>query len=119
MEVKTFDENGYHIIAVYGDVDASSSLQLDNVLQEAVDNQKQKILVDCTHLEYISSPGIGVFTSRLEDCEKGLIRIALYGMNENTLKVFKILGLDQLELMPIVDTKEEAKSRINDLQEDR
>jgi anti-sigma B factor antagonist len=108
MQVSHSDEEVYHIIAVAGEVDASSSILLDTALEEAINLKKQKILIDCSALRYISSPGIGVFTSRLDDCEKVGISLVLFAVNEKVLNVFKILGLDQL--ISIVETKEEAKS---------
>ncbi len=108
MQVHHTDEASYHIIAVVGEVDASSSIVLDAALEEAINQKKQKILIDCTELHYISSPGIGVFTSRLDDCEKIGIALVLFGLNDKVFNVFRILGLDQL--IKIVKTKEEAKS---------
>lgn len=107
MQVHHLDEGEYHIIAVEGDVDASSSIILDSALEEAINQKKNRILIDCTLLHYISSPGIGVFTSRLDDCEKIGIQLVLFAINDKVLNVFRILGLDQL--IQIVKTKEDAK----------
>jgi anti-sigma B factor antagonist len=108
MQVQHTNENEYHIIAIKGDVDASSSIILDNALEKAINENQPKILIDCTELNYISSPGIGVFTSRLDDCENVNIKLVLFSMSEKVQNVFRILGLDQL--IKIVSTKDEAKS---------
>lgn len=111
MEVKFTEEGKNYIISIDGDLDASSSIKLDKVLAKAIIENRNPILVDCTQLDYISSPGIGVFTSHLQECESKNISLVLYGMNEKVFKVFRILGLD--EVIPITKTKEEAKSRAN------
>lgn len=109
MEVTFAEEDKNYIVHIDGDVDASSSIKLDKVLAKAIEENHNPILVDCTKLDYISSPGIGVFTSHLQECENKNIKLVLYGMNEKVLKVFRILGLD--EIIPITKTKEEAKQR--------
>jgi len=109
MEVKFTEEGKNYIISINGDLDASSSIKLDKVLAKAIGENRNPILVDCNQLDYISSPGIGVFTSHLQECESKNISLVLYGMNDKVLKVFRILGLD--EIIPITKTKEEAKSK--------
>ena len=62
-------EGEIYIINVVGDVDASSSIQLDNALNQAMEENQTKILVDCSKLNYISSAGLGVFMSYIQDFE--------------------------------------------------
>ena len=52
-----------------GEVDASSSIYLDESISEAT-NSYTKILVNCTQLDYISSAGLGVFMSYINDMEE-------------------------------------------------
>jgi len=99
-------------IKVIGDVDASSSLELDNAINGVVQGGSKKILINGQELHYISSAGLGVFMSYLQDFEKENIRMALFGLNEKVENVFKILGLDQL--ISMVDTEEEAKMILNE-----
>ncbi len=110
MEVFVVQENDFHVIAIDGDLDASSSILMDNALEMAFAQKEKKILIDCKKLHYISSPGIGVLTSRLDECEETGTQIVLFGMNEKVLNVFQILGLDRL--IPIKTTKEDAKQYI-------
>ena len=110
MEVRKIQDPLGHTLKVIGDVDASSSIILDNALGEAMGEASGNIFVDCTELDYISSPGIGVFTSRLHECEEEDRKIVLYGVNSKVLNVFKVLGLHQL--LPIYSTKEELISAI-------
>ena len=95
-------------IRIEGDVDASSSIELDNMLKRTMESGWKKIIVDCHGLEYISSAGLGVFMSYIQEIEERGIRLILFGMQEKVSSVFKILGIDQL--LTITDTKEEAKS---------
>lgn len=114
MELKIINEDKFHIIQIFGDLDASSSILLDNALEKAITTNFKYILVDGSELHYISSPGIGAFTSRLEECIEKNIYLVLFGLNEKILNVFKILGLDQL--IVIKTSKDDAKNYINDAQ---
>ena len=78
-----------------------------------VSNGDPTILIDCAGLNYISSAGLGVFMSYIEDVNTKNIKMALYGLNDKVKNVFEILGLDQL--LTIVNTKKEALSRINEI----
>lgn len=111
MDIQLSGTTHYDLVRVIGDVDASSSLELDNTLDRLLKNPSPKhIIVDCTALQYISSPGIGVFTSRLDESDEKSVKIVLFGLNDKVAKVFRILGLDSL--MTIVPSLEEAKRQL-------
>ncbi len=107
MRITSVKENEFYIVAIEGDLDASSSIQLDQAIEEAVGNGENKIIVDCSQLEYISSAGLGVFMSYIQDFQSNNISLVLCHLSEKVRNVFQILGLD--ELLKIVHTKEEAK----------
>jgi anti-sigma B factor antagonist len=112
INIDTQLEGDMMTIKVTGDVDASSSIELDNAIKQAVTDGLKKIMVNGQELHYISSAGLGVFMSYLQDFEKHNIKMALFGLNEKVENVFKILGLDQL--IHLVDTEEEAKTHMNE-----
>lgn len=97
----------YCLIKINGEVDASSSIHLDEAMQKAVNAECPKILVDCLDLRYISSAGLGVFMSYIQELEAKDKKLILFNMNEKVYKVFEILGLHQL--LTIVDKEEDAK----------
>jgi anti-sigma B factor antagonist len=105
MEVLVHDETLGYVIKIRGELDASSSIMLDNTIEQAMHATRKDILIDCYSLDYISSAGIGVFTSKIGDCEAQGRRIVLFGVSDKVLHVFKILGLDRV--LPIFRSKEE------------
>ena len=113
VQIDIIKENDFTILNINGDVDASSSIQLDESLGAIVSNGDPKILIDCGGLNYISSAGLGVFMSYIEDVKTKNIKMVLFGLNDKVMNVFEILGLDQL--LTIVNTKKEALSRINEV----
>ena len=96
------------IIKLEGEVDASSSIHLDKALRKAIEQNFKKILIDCNNLSYISSAGLGVFMSYIQDFQSQNINLVLFGLSDKVKNVFEILGLDQL--LKISKNLKEAKS---------
>ncbi len=113
VHIKRIQEEGADIITVIGEIDASSSIELDLAIAKSVGEGFRKILVDCTSLEYISSAGLGVFMSYIEELKDKNIPLVLFGMKEKVSNTFSILGL--ADLLNIKHSKEEAKSLANEL----
>ncbi|MBK6267045.1 STAS domain-containing protein [Marivirga sp. S37H4] len=115
IDIEITEEDNISIISVGGDVDASSSIHLDEALRKLVEDSAVKyILIDCTRLEYISSAGLGVFMSYIDDFKTKNIRMVLFGLSNKVMNVFQILGLDQL--LYIVPGKKEAKEKLHEVQ---
>ena len=94
------------IMTLDGELDASSSVILDEELSDPEIMKYNKSLVDCRNLNYISSAGLGVFISHLQRFEDAQIKLIFFNMQEKVRNVFEILGLDLL--MTIVTNYEEA-----------
>ncbi len=112
MNISIGKEEEIYLIEIEGDLDASSCINLDKAISEAVSAGEKKILIDCTNLNYISSAGLGVFMSYIQDFENNKISMVLFNLSKKVKNVFQILGLD--ELIQIVDSKEAAKTLINE-----
>ncbi len=106
MEVQHIKESETITIRIKGECDASSSIVLDDAMILAIQEKPNNLFIDCTDLSYISSPGIGVFTSKIDVCEQEDIKLVFFGINESVMTVFDILGLNQL--ITIVESKHEA-----------
>ncbi|HCX76919.1 MAG TPA: anti-sigma F factor antagonist [Algoriphagus sp.] len=106
LSIHTHEEHTHHILRIQGEIDASNSVQLDESIRSLADNGAKSILVDGSDLEYISSAGLGVFMSYLEDFQEQGVSLKILALDPKVFEVFKILGLDQL--ISIFPTKEEA-----------
>ena len=113
IHIKRLQENGADIIAVIGEIDASSSIELDLAIAKSVGDGFKKILVDCHALEYISSAGLGVFMSYIEEFRDKKIQMVLFGLKEKVINTFEILGL--AELLHIRENKNEAMKLADEL----
>ncbi len=109
LTIKKYIEHPYSTLLLQGEVDASNSVSLDEAITELVSSGAQNILIDGSQLEYISSAGLGVFMSYLEDFMDKGITMKIFGLSPKVFEVFKILGLDQL--IPIFPDKASALSK--------
>ncbi len=113
VHIKRLQEEGIDILAIIGEIDASSSIELDLTIAKSVGEGFKKILVDCSALEYISSAGLGVFMSYIEEFKDKGIHMVLFALKEKVANTFGILGL--ADLLQICASKGEAKQLINEL----
>lgn len=113
IHIKRLQEEGADVIILIGEIDASSSIELDLAIAKSVGEGYSKILIDCNALDYISSAGLGVFMSYIEEFKDRDIKMVLFGMNDKVANTFSILGLN--ELLKIGKDKVQAKEMVNEL----
>lgn len=113
IHIKRLQEEGADVLVLIGEIDASSSIELDLAIAKSVGEGFFKILIDCSALDYISSAGLGVFMSYIEEFKDRNIKMVLFGMNEKVANTFSILGLN--ELLKIGKDKEQAKQLVDEL----
>ncbi|MCB9232024.1 MAG: STAS domain-containing protein [Bacteroidia bacterium] len=106
MEIKEKVFENYTTLIPVGEIDASSSMDMDAMIWKMIDHQRFNIHIDCSELQYISSAGLGVFISFLEELKTGGGKFVFSGMSESVYKTFSLLGLQQI--LSIVNTADEA-----------
>lgn len=113
VEINLEEKDSVLIISPVGEIDASSSIHLDNAIKQAIQEKQTKILGDLSGLSYISSAGLGVFISHLEEFKSEGIKMVLCSLNNSVDEVFGILGLKKL--IEIKETKEEGLDALNEV----
>jgi len=94
-------EGDVSVLALDGYLDAHTAPQFETVIQEEFDAGRVRILVYCAALTYISSAGLGVFMSFIEDIREAGGDIKLCGMTPTVYQVFEILGFPELfQILP-------------------
>ena len=106
MTINTTTENSIATITIHGEIDASNSVTIDSELKAVFEGLEKNILLDCENLTYISSAGLGVIMSYIEDIKEQGINFVIYGLSDQVFEVFQILGLDVL--LKIVANKKTA-----------
>jgi len=96
MKLSTQLSDNIFKISIDGDVDANSSIALDKEIKLAIDSGHYKLLINCADLKYISSAGLGVFISYIDELNQNNGHFSFCQMRENVFEVFKLLGLHNL-----------------------
>ena len=94
--VKRKDADDVSIVYLKGYLDAHTAPDFENALQDLVDENRVRIVVNLAELTYISSAGLGVFMGFIEDIRNKKGDIKLAEPNEKVFRVFDLLGFPVL-----------------------
>jgi anti-sigma B factor antagonist len=90
------------VLALEGYLDAHTAPQFERAIETEFATGHTRIVTDCAKLDYISSAGLGVFMSFIEDIRGSGGDIKLCAIVPKVYQVFDVLGFP--ELFDIVDT---------------
>ncbi len=97
------------ILELHGELDAHTASELEAAFQRCLEEGKVKIVVDGSHLEYISSAGLGVFMAFVDEIRERGGDIKIAALKPRVFKVFDLLGFPMV--FDILPTIEEAVQR--------
>ncbi|MEM6262141.1 MAG: STAS domain-containing protein [Bacteroidota bacterium] len=101
MKIKEIEGESFVTLIPVGDLDANSSIEMDECMERQLNSGVVNFHIDGSELQYISSAGLGVFISHLEEIEQKEGKIVFSGLSQNVQDVFQLLGLDQIvEIFP-------------------
>lgn len=90
------EQNGVLFTTVSGRLDTPAAVKAQQEIAPLLENANKEIILDCTHLDYISSSGLRLFlTIRKEASAKGG-KVTIQNINEEIDKVFKMTGFSTL-----------------------
>ena len=106
MTVREDKIDSFALLEITGRVTSENSETLKGFLQE-LGKREQRVLIDCSALEYISSTGLGALLVLLKliQNKNGILR--LFCVSPRIVEVFKISGFDKL--FPIFSSLEAAR----------
>lgn len=111
MEIKEKDNETYFTLIPVGDLDANSSMEMDEKIREVLAKSVANLHIDCSELTYISSAGLGVFISFMEELRERNGKFVFSDMPANIHKVFELLGLHQI--MKIVPSRNQVSEEFS------
>ena len=92
FSIQRSTQNDLTILSLAGFLDAHTAPEFETAMQQEIDAGHRKLIVDCQGLSYISSAGLGVFMSFLEEIREGGGDIKICGPSPKVLQVFELLG---------------------------
>ena len=94
MRIK--DHDGATIIALSGDIDMYTSLELRELLLRLISQKAPVILVDLTDVTYIDSSGIATFVEGLKGMMSYSGRLKFFGVPRRVQEIFNFSKLDKV-----------------------
>ncbi len=95
MNINERDENGVAVFVLEGRVDTQGAVDLDLVLQAAVQSGKSKMVLDMSELRYMSSAGLRILADVLTQNKELGGDLKLAALNKKIKRVLQIVGFDK------------------------
>lgn len=99
------------VLSLDGYLDAHTAPHFEKAIQEEIQAGNLRLVADCAKLTYISSAGLGVFMSFIEEIREAGGDLKLCAITPKVYQVFDVLGFPAL--FDIVGTVEEASGRFS------
>ncbi|MGH2901275.1 MAG: STAS domain-containing protein [Solirubrobacteraceae bacterium] len=100
-----------HVLAVRGEIDLFTAPELKQVLAEAIEAGRTRIVVDLTDTTFLDSTALGVLIGAVKRLRSRDGALAIVNVDDNIAKTFEITGLDQI--FTIVPARAEAVAAID------
>ena len=112
FDVTRNDSEKVSVLYLSGFLDAHTAPKFEEGLNNLIKEQRYNIIVNMSHLDYISSAGLGVFMGFIEEIREKGGDIKLSNMSTKVYKVFDLLGFPAL--YEIFEDEEQAKARYSE-----
>jgi len=97
IEAGTVGEMGeITVLYLAGVIDTVSSMKLHSVMDDLLGRGNIRMVIDMSRVEYVSSSGWGVFSSRIADVRGKDGDIKIFGMSSEVNGIFHLLGFDSI-----------------------
>jgi anti-sigma B factor antagonist len=100
-----------HVIAVQGEIDLFTAPELKQVLAEAIEQGRLRIVVDLTGTTFLDSTALGVLIGAVKRLRSREGALAIVNTDDSIAKTFEITGLDQI--FTITVTRDDALAALD------
>lgn len=112
FSVETETDGDFVVIRLEGAVDAHTAPKFEEAVEKVIEDGKNKIVVDCQQMTYISSAGLGVFMCFIEEVREEGGDIKICGLSDKVKQPFEILGFESI--YDFCDNVDGARARFGD-----
>ena len=115
LQVESRELEGVTLLYPKGFVNAHTVRLFESEIQKALDEQRYRLVVNCSGLTYIASAGLGALMGVIEEVRHHGGDIRLADLNETVRNIFEILGFHHLsrifpsEVEAILSFREEGE----------
>jgi len=96
MELSTTENGQVTVMSVSGRVDSATAPDLENALKQLVDNNKIRIVLDLTGVDYMSSAGLRAMVSTLKSVKRATGDLRLANPSSRVAEVLRLAGLTSI-----------------------
>jgi anti-sigma B factor antagonist len=111
--VHRLQEGDLSVLSLDGYLDAHTAPHFERAIQDEIDAGRVRLVVDGAQLKYISSAGLGVFMSFIEEVREKGGDIKICSLVPKVRQIFDILGFQAIYDM--VESRDEAVRRFVDV----
>jgi anti-sigma B factor antagonist len=112
MQISTKSKDDVYIIEISGRMDSISSKEIEANLNDMIEHNRDKIIIDLGAVEYISSVGLRVLLAALKKEKERDGSIKLASLQPFVRDIFKMTGFDRI--FSISSDQEEAIGKFID-----
>ena len=95
-EIETVNQGGIVVLNLKGRVDATNSGQVHDKVMEEIKNGCNKMIINFSDVNYVSSAGLRVLIFTTKSFAKNSGSFSVCSLNANIMKIFEISGLVNL-----------------------
>jgi anti-sigma B factor antagonist len=106
MEISVEKRDDGVVLSPSGDVDLSSSRELQQTIKKAMELRPSRLIVDLTDVPYMDSSGVATLVEAMQIARKQSTRLVLCCMQGKVRSIFEIARLDRV--FTIVDDLDAA-----------
>lgn len=106
MEITESKTNGASVLHLKGRLDGVAAPELENKLADLMADGCERLIFDCSGVEYASSAGLRVFLLAAKQMKLRGGRCAFAGLAPTLREVFSVSGF--LDILEVHDTVEQA-----------
>ena len=96
MELNIKKNEQETIVCITGELDTTATTEQADKLQQVLDIAGEKLEIDCTDLEYISSAGLRFFMQLKRESEAKGGSIKICHLNEDVADIFRMSGFQNI-----------------------
>lgn len=96
MEITTTNRDGATILAIAGRIDTATAPALEQAINQEIEHQHRKILLDFSSVSYISSGGLRVLLATAKKLKNPGDRFALCCLSPEVMKILKLAGFTSI-----------------------
>lgn len=94
------------VVGIIGRLDTTNYNILEKRLMDLIENRQDKILIECSKMDYVSSSGLRILLMALKKITLVKGKFVLCGLQENIREIFEISGFTSI--FEIYTDKDEA-----------